>query len=101
WWGETFVTELTRISEQAEQKLKVRRQSLMDPAQTVIAEQAARRNDSAQPDETNKVIGRQGAKDQVQRNLHVQTIAEEAALHSDSSEDDGLMIGGQQEQKET
>ncbi|KAI7562415.1 hypothetical protein KC346_g22044, partial [Hortaea werneckii] len=31
----------------------------------------ARRNDSAQPDETNKVIGRQGAKDQVQRNLHV------------------------------
>ncbi|KAI7460347.1 glycosyl transferase, partial [Hortaea werneckii] len=71
WWGETFVTELTRISEQAEQKLKVRRQSLMDPAQTVIAEQAARRNDSAQPDETNKVIGRQGAKDQVQRNLAV------------------------------
>lgn len=31
----------------------------------------------------------------------LRTIAEEAALHSDSSEDDGLMIGGQQEQKET
>ena len=27
WWGESFVTELTRISEQAERKLKVRRQS--------------------------------------------------------------------------
>lgn len=29
WWGESFVTELTRISEQAEKKLKVRRQSQM------------------------------------------------------------------------
>ncbi|GAB7346673.1 hypothetical protein MBLNU459_g1798t2 [Dothideomycetes sp. NU459] len=27
WWGESFVNELTRISEQAEKKLKVRRQS--------------------------------------------------------------------------
>ncbi|QIW95983.1 hypothetical protein AMS68_001501 [Peltaster fructicola] len=34
WWGESFVSELTRISEQAEKKLKVRRQSLMDPANT-------------------------------------------------------------------
>lgn len=35
WWGESFVAELTRISEQAERKLKVRRQSLlMDPANT-------------------------------------------------------------------
>lgn len=31
WWGESFVTELTRISEQAEKKLKVRRQSLLEP----------------------------------------------------------------------
>ncbi|KAI6821522.1 glycosyl transferase [Hortaea werneckii] len=30
-WGKNFVTELTRISEQAEWKLKVRLQSLMDP----------------------------------------------------------------------
>lgn len=34
WWGQSFVAELTRISEQAEQKLRVRRQSLMDPANT-------------------------------------------------------------------
>lgn len=34
WWGESFVSELTRISEQAEKKLRVRRQSLMDPANT-------------------------------------------------------------------
>lgn len=34
WWGESFVSELTRISEQAERKLKVRKQSLMDPANT-------------------------------------------------------------------
>lgn len=27
WWGESFVNELTRISEQAEKKLRVRRQS--------------------------------------------------------------------------
>ena len=32
WWGESFVAELTRISEQAEKKLKVRRQSLLDSA---------------------------------------------------------------------
>ena len=72
WWGETFVTELTRISEQAERKLKVRKQSLMDPAQTVIARDAARRNDSAQPDETNRLVagaGSQSSKEQVQANL--------------------------------
>ena len=36
WWGESFVAELTKISEQAEKKLKVRRQSsiLLDPAST-------------------------------------------------------------------
>ncbi|WPH04007.1 Alpha,alpha-trehalose-phosphate synthase [Acrodontium crateriforme] len=34
WWGTSFITELTRISEQAEKKLKTRRQSLMDPADT-------------------------------------------------------------------
>jgi trehalose 6-phosphate synthase len=34
WWGESFVSELTRISEQAEKKLKVRKLSLMDPANT-------------------------------------------------------------------
>lgn len=34
WWGESFVSELTRISEAAEKKLKVRRESLMDPANT-------------------------------------------------------------------
>lgn len=27
WWGESFVNELTRISEQAEKKLRIRRQS--------------------------------------------------------------------------
>ena len=32
WWGESFVTELTRISAQAERKLKVRRQSQMEAA---------------------------------------------------------------------
>lgn len=37
WWGESFVSELTRISEQAEKKLKVRRQSIMDPANTASA----------------------------------------------------------------
>lgn len=30
WWGESFVTELTRISEQAERKLRVRRQSALE-----------------------------------------------------------------------
>ncbi|KAK3710975.1 Trehalose-6-P synthase/phosphatase complex synthase subunit [Vermiconidia calcicola] len=30
WWCESFVTELTRISEQAERRLKVRRQSQME-----------------------------------------------------------------------
>lgn len=42
WWGESFVSELTRISEQAEKKLKVRRQSVMDPASTA--------GDTAQPE---------------------------------------------------
>lgn len=37
WWGESFVSELTRISEQAEKKLKVRRQTLMDPVGTASA----------------------------------------------------------------
>jgi len=30
WWGQSFVTELTRISEQAEKKLRVRRGSLLE-----------------------------------------------------------------------
>lgn len=30
WWGESFVNELTRISEQAEKKLKVRRESTFE-----------------------------------------------------------------------
>lgn len=30
WWGESFVTELTRISVTAERKLKVRRQGMLD-----------------------------------------------------------------------
>ena len=36
WWGESFVAELTKISEQAEKKLRVRQQSgdLLDPAKT-------------------------------------------------------------------
>jgi trehalose 6-phosphate synthase len=29
WWGESFVNELTRISEQAEKKIKVKHQALM------------------------------------------------------------------------
>ncbi|KAK5115709.1 hypothetical protein LTR62_000798 [Meristemomyces frigidus] len=34
WWGQSFVSELTKISEQAEKKLKVRKQSILDPAQS-------------------------------------------------------------------
>lgn len=30
WWGESFVNELTRISEQAEKKLQLRRQSALE-----------------------------------------------------------------------
>ena len=30
WWGQSFVSELTRISEQAEKKLRVRRGSLLE-----------------------------------------------------------------------
>jgi len=30
WWGESFVNELTRISEQAEKKLQVRRESSIE-----------------------------------------------------------------------
>lgn len=30
WWGESFVNELTRISEQAQRKLKIRRGSVLD-----------------------------------------------------------------------
>nr|POE93561.1 alpha,alpha-trehalose-phosphate synthase [udp-forming] 1 [Quercus suber] len=41
WWGQSFVSELTRISEQAEKKLKVRRQSLMDPASTATGNDAS------------------------------------------------------------
>lgn len=36
WWGESFVSELTRISEQAEKKLKVRQSNVLDPAGTAI-----------------------------------------------------------------
>ncbi|KAK7727471.1 Trehalose-6-P synthase/phosphatase complex synthase subunit [Botryosphaeria dothidea] len=32
WWGQSFVSELTRISEQAEKKLNMRRGSLLDSA---------------------------------------------------------------------
>lgn len=52
WWGESFVTELTRISEQAEKKLRVRRQSQMDPEllARAIGEERDRRDSSMRDD---------------------------------------------------
>ncbi|WPB07384.1 uncharacterized protein RHO25_012045 [Cercospora beticola] len=52
WWGESFVTELTRISEQAEKKLRVRRTSTLDPAGTANDHDlpdGAKKDDSSQP----------------------------------------------------
>ncbi|KAF2211258.1 glycosyltransferase family 20 protein [Cercospora zeae-maydis SCOH1-5] len=52
WWGESFVTELTRISEQAEKKLRVRRTSNLDPAGTANDHDlpdGAKKDDSSQP----------------------------------------------------
>ena len=48
WWCESFVTEMTRISEQAEKKLRVRRQSGMDPA----SDAARERRDSSLPEDS-------------------------------------------------
>lgn len=45
WWGESFVNELTKISEQAERKLRVRRQSLMDPAHTATSGESINSSD--------------------------------------------------------
>lgn len=50
WWGESFVSELTRISEQAEKKLKVRQSSVVEPAGTAIEDDAPKeKQDSSQP----------------------------------------------------
>ncbi|KAK3672168.1 Trehalose-6-P synthase/phosphatase complex synthase subunit [Recurvomyces mirabilis] len=55
WWGESFVSELTKISEQAERKLKVRKQSLiMDPAQTTNRS----KHDEAISDDTHEMARR-------------------------------------------
>ncbi|KAK8206670.1 Trehalose-6-P synthase/phosphatase complex synthase subunit [Zalaria obscura] len=46
WWGESFVNELTRISEQAEKKLKVRRQSVLDHPENTRSEAVAVNGDA-------------------------------------------------------
>ncbi|CAK4004427.1 glycosyltransferase family 20 [Lecanosticta acicola] len=62
WWGESFVSELTRISEQAEHKLKVRRQSLMDPANTVEKNGEGAQSSSQQQQVANGVSDNQTTK---------------------------------------
>lgn len=61
WWGECFVSELTRISEQAEKKLRVRRESMMDPASTASGkDQPEASKKSSSPAVVNGVSDRQG-----------------------------------------
>lgn len=61
WWGESFVNELTRISEQAERKLKVRRGSILEgKLSSPIAEAAPRPSTAPMPDRT-KVTDKESA----------------------------------------
>ena len=48
WWGESFVSELTRISEQAESKLQVRREpTLVEDSKDTPADEATSNSDIA------------------------------------------------------
>ena len=63
WWGESFVTELTRISEQAEKKLRVRRQSLIDPAGTGNGTTTAMIGDSSSLPQDSAIASANGSMD--------------------------------------
>ncbi|KAK0891429.1 Trehalose-6-P synthase/phosphatase complex synthase subunit [Friedmanniomyces endolithicus] len=93
WWGESFVAELSKISDQAEKKLKVRRESTVNPAAKKAALTEAR-SDSA----TNKDQIPVNASGQQQKSATLTDIGrlrehlDSDAVDDYSTDDEGIVI---------
>ncbi|KAK1020824.1 Trehalose-6-P synthase/phosphatase complex synthase subunit [Friedmanniomyces endolithicus] len=86
WWGESFVAELSKISDQAEKKLKVRRESTVNPAAKKAALTEAR-SDSA----TNKDQIPVNASGQQQKSATLEHLDSDA-VDDYSTDDEGIVI---------
>ncbi|KAF2735422.1 glycosyl transferase [Polyplosphaeria fusca] len=78
WWGQTFVKELTRISEQAERKLKIRRASLREiSVSSPISPVHARPSTAPMPVVADKIIEEVSTNDKPKESLTDNTITQE------------------------
>ncbi|KAK3066303.1 Trehalose-6-P synthase/phosphatase complex synthase subunit [Teratosphaeriaceae sp. CCFEE 6253] len=90
WWGESFVAELTKISELAEKKLKTRRESTLASA----ASNAEERNDSiVVPEQSQRLSTGSGQQQKSAAVFHDDNVAvDDYSTEEDEEEEVGMVM---------